>query len=205
MSVILVLLLLSGCGRPEVPPGNGPIANEYFAPVELKRFDTGEVLGSMIEVKKGDAFAVVFDIKGADNRPGTYQETPVAPPENSPCLFAAYPPNVKPSLKAKPAGETTSAFAAICRVIPLQQIPLSGFGPWAGEFSQKDLPPSIPVERLAKDQGTPFYTIIGPTHDKAGDYTLDLYTYPTFHKEGPRYHPGEPVLLWRGTLRIVGE
>lgn len=84
MSVFLVLLLLSGCGRPAVSPGNGPIANEYFAPVELKRFDTGEALGPMIEVKKGDAFAVVFDIKGADNRPGTYQETPVAPPENSP-------------------------------------------------------------------------------------------------------------------------
>ena len=197
----IALATAGGCGRQKsVPVADGPVKNDYFEPVELKRFDTGEVLSPVIVISGNEAFSATFEVRGKPTPPQEYLGSPTTPVEGHPCLLATYPPGTKPNLKARPGGEPTVVFAAICRNPDHPQIPISGFGTWTSAIPEEQRPGSI---KESTDASVPYYTILGKTHPTPGDYHLDLYTYPAARMTGRRMNLGEPLLIWQGTLRLT--
>jgi hypothetical protein len=56
-------------------------------------------------------------------------------------------------------------------------------------------------EKLPGDRAG-YYAILGAVHKQPGEYTLELYVYPTFRVLPGRFEPGEPLLIWSGVLNI---
>ncbi len=201
------LLTLSGCGGSAADAtDNGPVENELIELTRLYRSDTGEPLPTLIEIHRDEAYYIQIELKAKVGRPAQWNGVNVSQMADCPSVWLAYATGTTPDLKLKPGGPTVR-FACLSRHPGGNMIPL---GPGTSWFDKapKDARSQTPADftQVLKEVEpgiAPYWSVLGATHPEPGEYVLQLYTYPTFHQQGRQLVPGEPLLVWSGTLKIL--
>jgi hypothetical protein len=198
----LLLLIPLGCGRgPALALGE--IENDYVQIVELQRGDTREPLPAEITVGPEEAFVVYLELQEKPGRPAEYAGRPVSGIREHAAEFISVSPGRKPDFRAKPGDNRTVRMGAVALNWTTHRPPIVSYvGPGARlapNFNEQGN--RFRKEKLPGDRAG-YYAILGAVHKQPGEYTLELYVYPTFRVLPGRFEPGEPLLIWSGVLNI---
>lgn len=203
--VYLGLLLLTplGCSRGGPALAIGEIDNDYVQIVALLRADTREPLPAEITVGPEEAFVVYLELQEKPDRPSEYAGRPVSGIREHAAEFISVSPGRKPDFRAKPGDIRTVRMGAVALNWTTHRPPtISYIGPAARLLQRHDEQGyKLRKEKLPGDRAG-YYTILGAVHKQPGEYTLELYVYPTYRVLPGRFEPGEPLLIWAGVLNI---
>lgn len=201
---IYATLFLFGCqGNDDSIPRTGPVENEYVELISLERADNGEPLPATIEIHRKDPFYVFFELRDKADRPAAMEGVALTPIQDCPCVWTAYRPGTKPNPFADLDDRRTVVFTGLCRLKDPVRIPIFPTRNWFVEAPNPDQKYTRYLQSPPPDGISPFATALGATHPEPGEYGLDLYTFPTIKYLRNKTVPGAPLLVWRGTLKIL--
>lgn len=186
--LVYLSLLTIGCSRqPEYS------ASEIASCGAFIRTDTGQVLDDNLSCQLSSGYWVEFDVEVSSTRPEECSD-----PLQWQCVLVFFDPTQADS---EPSYWPCASLNPVEDPINLPAIWLKA-GPQVA-VANEILRLAPKIKSKLNSTTIPFYGLIGPPFEKAGEFPYELQLYPFYRRtENGGQHPGNPVVIARGILIV---